>query len=303
MEQRPIPFRLLEQRVSALAVQREAQQYLLAPAAATPRSAAPVRKSVNRHIARCHEFFLVRTGRAAITVPRQRFVLRPGELLLVEAGVEHEEVPARLSDPYELSCFIVDGRRASLHDVTYTPQDRKPYVRQGSEFVGSENLGWAAALLSDELRQRSRGWHGAVESLLGYLATAILRRLQHGSVTYHTDAESRDPRAWPRVDAASMFCRANLRHPLPRSKVAALFGYSPRHLGRLFMEHYGQTYSDHVRMLRMVAAMALLSDSTLLVAEVGANVGYPDPAMFSRAFRRAVGVSPSEYRRAQTGRQ
>ena len=303
VKQRPIPFRLLEQRVSDLTTERNADDCFLAPATATRRSSATTATSANRHVAWCHEFFLVRKGRAKIVTPRRRFRLRPGELLLVEPGVEHEELPASPTDPYEISCFLIDGRRASLWDVTYAPQNQEPYVQQGSEFVGSENLGLAAALLSDELSERHEGWHEATQLLLSYLASAILRRLRCGSVTYQTNTYSRDPHAWPRVEAASMFCHANLKHPLRRASVAALFGYSPRHLGRLFMARYGQTYSDHVRMLRTEAAMALLTDSNLSVAEVGVAVGYPDPANFSRAYRRDVGVSPSVYRRAQTERQ
>jgi AraC-like DNA-binding protein len=302
MKQRPIPSGLLEERVQDIAARREADQYLLAAPTAARRPPMLVSTSANRHIARSHEFFLVRTGQAVIATPRRRFRLRPGELLLVEPGVEHEEIPVRPSDSYELSCFVIDGCRASLWDVTYVSH-QEPYLQHGSEFAGSENLGAAVALLAEELSRRHEQWEQAVQLLLDFLATALLRRLHNGSVTYQTDLYRRDPRAWPQVEAVGMFCRANLGQRLSRASVATLFGYSPRHLSRLLKEHVGQAYSHHLRMLRMEAAMALLADSAIPVAEVGATVGYPDPANFSRAFRRQVGVSPSAYRRANGDHQ
>jgi AraC-like DNA-binding protein len=253
-------------------------------------------------VAKCHEFFLVRKGRALLATPRRRFRLRPGELLLVEPGVEHEELPADPAHPYELSCFLIDGCRASLYDVSYSSAERS-YLQHASEFVGPEDLGAAAALLSNELSRHSENWYEAAQHLLNYLTVTMLRRLRSGNLTYQTEMHSRDLQAWPRVEAAMMFCRSNLRMPLRIAEVAALFGYSPRHLSRLVAEHYGQTYSSQVRMLRTQAALALLADSSLPVAEVGETVGYPDPANFSRAFRREVGISPSAYRRSQTERR
>ena len=35
------------------------------------------------------------------------------------------------------------------------------------------------------------------------------------------------------------------------------------------------------------------------VTEIAARVGYDDPSQFARAFRKAVGVNPSAWRRAR----
>ena len=51
----------------------------------------------------------------------------------------------------------------------------------------------------------------------------------------------------------------------------------------------------------MSHAARLLNDSALGIAGIGAAVGYPDPAYFSRTFSRHVGISPRNYRRSNTG--
>ncbi|MBW4438566.1 MAG: AraC family transcriptional regulator [Pleurocapsa minor GSE-CHR-MK-17-07R] len=45
-----------------------------------------------------------------------------------------------------------------------------------------------------------------------------------------------------------------------------------------------------------LAAMWLMQNRTWSIEEVAARVGYTDPFAFSKAFKRAFGVSPSEYR-------
>ncbi|MBC7328558.1 AraC family transcriptional regulator [bacterium] len=41
----------------------------------------------------------------------------------------------------------------------------------------------------------------------------------------------------------------------------------------------------------------LLENSSLSIIEIALNVGYSDPAYFSKIFRKTVGISPIEYRR------
>jgi len=48
--------------------------------------------------------------------------------------------------------------------------------------------------------------------------------------------------------------------------------------------------------VRIERARRLLEDPALPVAQVAARLGFSDPANFSRAFRRAVGLTPSAYR-------
>ncbi|MGA5539925.1 helix-turn-helix domain-containing protein [Mycolicibacterium nivoides] len=49
--------------------------------------------------------------------------------------------------------------------------------------------------------------------------------------------------------------------------------------------------------LRIERAKTLLLTTLQSVAEIGASVGFSTPSHFANAFRRRVGISPSEYRR------
>ena len=53
---------------------------------------------------------------------------------------------------------------------------------------------------------------------------------------------------------------------------------------------------EYVTALRIEVAQGLLRDTLVPVQEVGERCGYGDAAAFSRAFRRQVGATPTEYR-------
>lgn len=57
----------------------------------------------------------------------------------------------------------------------------------------------------------------------------------------------------------------------------------------------GVTVNHYLRKFRLRKAIQLLKDQTLNVSEVAYDVGFKDPAYFSRTFRSEFGVSPSEY--------
>jgi transcriptional regulator GlxA family with amidase domain len=71
---------------------------------------------------------------------------------------------------------------------------------------------------------------------------------------------------------------------------------SRRQLQRAYAEIGGTTFRDHLTQVRMDRAALLLRTERLSVREVAARVGYRQPAQFAKAFRRHIGLAPSEYR-------
>ncbi|MGH3410980.1 MAG: helix-turn-helix domain-containing protein [Streptosporangiaceae bacterium] len=97
---------------------------------------------------------------------------------------------------------------------------------------------------------------------------------------------------------AERFIRAHLSDPrLSPGAVAAALHISRRSLYASFPE--GQGIAAYIRRQRLQRARAMLADQQarpLPVAQVGAQVGMPDPAHFSRLFRAEYGRSPRDVR-------
>jgi AraC-like DNA-binding protein len=88
-----------------------------------------------------------------------------------------------------------------------------------------------------------------------------------------------------------------LRAGHPGIRVAAeLAGLSVRTLSRRLAEE-GTSYERLVEQTRFSAAVDLLRNNQLRLIDIAYELGYTDPANFTRAFRRWAGMPPSEYRR------
>ncbi len=74
-------------------------------------------------------------------------------------------------------------------------------------------------------------------------------------------------------------------------------GLSPTALKSCFRGVYGRSIYAYLREYRLQTAQKLLAESTLSVAEIAHKVGYENPNKFSSAFREAVGVTPTAYRK------
>lgn len=80
-------------------------------------------------------------------------------------------------------------------------------------------------------------------------------------------------------------------------------GVSPRSLHQMTTRHLARAPLVLVRERRLLEAKRLLGHSPLSVAEVAAQVGFDDPAYFSRTFRKQAGCSPSAFRTRQNPRR
>ncbi|MFI6934806.1 GlxA family transcriptional regulator [Streptomyces sp. NPDC050287] len=72
---------------------------------------------------------------------------------------------------------------------------------------------------------------------------------------------------------------------------------SPRHFARAFRAETGMTPGRYVDHVRLEHARRLLEDTSDGVEEVSRSSGYGTPEAMRRAFVRALGTAPAEYRR------
>lgn len=80
-------------------------------------------------------------------------------------------------------------------------------------------------------------------------------------------------------------------------QLAAVMCLSESHVRHSFKEVHGITVSEYIHNRRIRLAKNLLEYSGDSITEIAATVGYSNIYYFSNAFKKAVGCSPSEYRR------
>ena len=85
-------------------------------------------------------------------------------------------------------------------------------------------------------------------------------------------------------------------HPPSLTLLAQDAGVHPVHLARTFRRHVGSTIGTCIRHVRIDVARRWLCDSRRSMTSIALDLGFADQSHFARAFRRTVGVTPSQYR-------
>ncbi|MBO4327108.1 MAG: helix-turn-helix domain-containing protein [Clostridia bacterium] len=75
------------------------------------------------------------------------------------------------------------------------------------------------------------------------------------------------------------------------------FNYSVPYLSRLIHRTSGQTFTVILKELRVSKACEILDSTDKPVSDISDMLGYDSPVSFTRMFKSALGLSPSEYRR------
>jgi len=100
----------------------------------------------------------------------------------------------------------------------------------------------------------------------------------------------------PKFTVAMDYIRENFNKNITLQSIADCIGVTPNYLGRLFVAHSKETFTETLNQVRIEKAKELLCDLKLPVYIVANRVGFSNATYFIRVFKRIVGCTPSEYR-------
>jgi len=101
----------------------------------------------------------------------------------------------------------------------------------------------------------------------------------------------------PKIGAALKAMHEKVENPWTVETLAVAAGMSRSAFAFRFKELLGETPLEYLTNWRMYKATGFLQDGDKKLFEVAKSVGYDSDAAFSKAFKRVLGVGPSEYRR------
>lgn len=145
----------------------------------------------------------------------------------------------------------------------------------------------------DYLSAQDDGRDGAAEFLLALLR-CIRRQLQEDSTA--RAAKSRAKRTWQSVHA---YLEENFGQPVTRAQVASALDLHPNYLSVLSQQIVGQSFKEILEGIRTRHAQRLLRETDLKIDRVARLCGYAKATSLSKAFRRATGLTPGQYRNSR----
>ncbi len=86
------------------------------------------------------------------------------------------------------------------------------------------------------------------------------------------------------------------RENLSVKEISDYVHMSSTYICTLFKGETGQTLNQYITLFRMDKAKELLSDPKYKISDISGKVGYSDGNYFGKSFKKAVGMTPGEYR-------
>lgn len=86
------------------------------------------------------------------------------------------------------------------------------------------------------------------------------------------------------------------------AQISERLHYTPRHIQRMVLDYYGESFAKVVTYTRLSYVMALLSDTELSLQEIAMRSGYSSVELMKRRFRQLTGLTLTGFRHAHTGR-
>lgn len=99
------------------------------------------------------------------------------------------------------------------------------------------------------------------------------------------------------VRKAVEYIEMNYSRHITISQMAEYTGLDRSYLGALFKEHMNITPKEYLMSLRVSKACELMKNTNLSIGDIARSVGYGDPLLFSKVFKKIKNAPPRDYRR------
>ena len=222
------------------------------------------------HRIRYYDLTVLIDGHLEYLVDGKAISLSAGDVLFVRAGQERERLPSSAKQDYVSFNFYCDELSVPL--LTHIPKG-----------MGREIKLLLAACDAVETRTREDDNRSR-----GYVLCALLSLLQERTAVYYS----------PLTEAILRYLHAHLADRVTLAELGRAVHFSPVYCDTVFKRETGRSIVTYLLDERIEEAKRLLEERSIPLGDLCAAVGFCDYNYFSRCFKRRVGYTPTQYRRA-----
>ena len=193
-----------------------------------------------------------------------------------------------LAPPRGLNAFHAVESQTKPWEIAWIRYDEAPWTKPMVGAGSPLRLGQGAEDFGRVLRGLRAEWDGDCDAEMVRHWVA----LAHGLALRRSSAwrsSSRIAEMWETV-------ASDLTVDWKLSSLAAACSVSAEHLRRLCRSELGRTPMEHVTFLRIRRSQDLLAASDAKLDAIAPQVGYRSAEVFSRAFVRCTGMTPTQFR-------
>ncbi len=147
--------------------------------------------------------------------------------------------------------------------------------------------------LISEYEQRQAGHEENLRHLVTLILNVITRNVHNGRATDTSGTKE------ALINRVLLHIQRHIADPekLRVDYLAGQFNLSPNYVGEYFRKYTGESLQSYVAASRIKLVAQRLTQSSLTISEIAAELGYTDESHLSRQFRKHHGISPTAFRK------
>ena len=255
-------------------------------------------KSVALHAHDFFETYLFIKGNATYIVEHNRYILSPGDILIIPPNTLHQLYIRDSSEEYEryvlwLNANYIDSLSSSKTNLA---QQLSEVKTSNNYLIHNAQLSTTVCKLMKELilldNDHSFGMdiasNIAITNILLSINKYLLSGIDNITLTYNTKSQN------PRISEIISLVDNNLAGDLTLDNIANQLFISKYYLTRLFKNETGTPLHQYIVKKRLVYAKELINQN-MPISKVFQKAGFSDYSHFFRAFKNEFHVTPKEY--------
>ncbi|MBY0011557.1 AraC family transcriptional regulator [Paenibacillus typhae] len=251
--------------------------------------------------------YFIKSGELHLTEKGTHYILKKGDILLLEPNIEHEGTKKHVCDYYfihfehpdisfaQAEDLLTMARRFILEEETKQTEGGDFICRFPKHYNLSKNvLSLSLQAMNEMLMLYRRKYFNRGLTALKFTEWLIEVSHEH-FITALQDYEDSNTKPLIKVHALLDYIHEHYTDKITGQGIALEFDCNYDYLNRVFTRLTGQSIMRYVNRVRINHAKELIEATHLPFGEIGYLTGLDDPFHFSKVFKKVVGVTPSQY--------
>ncbi len=246
--------------------------------------------------------FYIISGKGEVTIDGTSYDLSPGSVVLFRAGTPY------MWNITEMQFYIINFDYSDIFSEitnTYHPVHAENFNKSDcfdcGEITDETRLNSPIVLRAvsnlEPLFKMIAAEYGVGGKYSGELTSSAAKALVYAVLRYECEGiETSFDKSAPLVRDIIGFIGEHLYTNISNSVIAEKFHFNASYINRVFKKHTGMTLHEYIIGVRIDAAAEKLRSESTSVSEIARLTGFSGAVHFTKAFKKRMGISPTEYR-------
>lgn len=243
-----------------------------------------------------YTIFWIKEGRGKYHIDFESYTFDGNVLVFLSPGQVFSVDSEKIKEAYQLT-FVRDFYCIQTHDaeiacngILFNNIYETPFIQLTEK--DTIKLDFVLEQLVEEFAQNDTAQYDMLQAYLKqFIIYAVRLKKEHHHIKEDTETKL--------FKDFSLLVEQNFTQLHSVTDYAQRLGLSPKSLTKHFQKIGSQTPSDFIKNRILLEAKRQLLYSTEAVKHIAFNLGFNDPAYFSRFFTKATGISPLQFKKEQ----